>query len=271
MEENINIYEVPYMDEILKYLPIDPVDTEDVNFYIQNIVNLIAVNYKYGQFQFAYFGYHLLYMTYIYCTVWKISRINPERYNDAVLFARPYEGNKIDLKNIESIFEYSKMPEKDLPKIFNIIDLDEPQIGIICSLVNTRNNMAHASGKFDILTEENFIANVSAIHTSIKNIHKCMNAQIRKWFCTLLRSYINGDFKYENGNSEYTDAEPIEIIEQEMIQNFNLSRYELLICNEMSIKKLCEELPEQAIKLKEFKELLKKYCIENEIILDIAC
>lgn len=117
MNEEISAYDVPHMEEILKYMPIDPVDTEDINSYIQNIVNLIAVNYKYSQYQFAYFGFHLLYMTYIYCTTWKISKINPERYNDAVLFARPYEGKKIDLRNVESVFEYSNMPEKDLPKI----------------------------------------------------------------------------------------------------------------------------------------------------------
>ena len=72
--------EVPYLQDIINYLPIDPIDEEDVITYIENITNLITVNYKYGQYQFAYFGLHLLYMTYIYCTVWKISRILPERY-----------------------------------------------------------------------------------------------------------------------------------------------------------------------------------------------
>ena len=101
---------------------------------------------------------YLLYMTYIYCTVWKISRISPERYKDAVLFARPYESQrgKLDLTQIKSIFEYSHIPEKDLPKIFSIIGLNDGQIGIICDLVDTRNNMAHASGKFEILTEDLF-------------------------------------------------------------------------------------------------------------------
>ncbi|NMB96066.1 MAG: hypothetical protein GYA02_05585 [Clostridiaceae bacterium] len=240
MNDEINAFDVPYLEEILKYMPIDPIDDEDVNTYIQNIVNLIAVNYKYGQYQFAYFGLHLLYMTYIYCTVWKISKINPERYSDAVLFARPYDGKKVDLRNIESIFEYSNMPEKELPKIFKIIELDNPQIGMICTLVNIRNDMAHASGKFDILTEEIFYSNVSAIHSSIKNIHRCMEGQIRKLFSTILIKYVNGDYKYEKDDSEFIDAEPIEIIDQEMIQNYNLSSYELLVCNEMSLRALSD-------------------------------
>lgn len=119
----VDYTEVPYLQEILNYLPIDPADEEDVNNYIQNITNLIAVNYKYGQYQFAYFGLHLLYMTYIYCTAWKIGQIEPERYKDAIVFARPYNGRERDLKieDADSIFAYSLIPEKDIARLFKII------------------------------------------------------------------------------------------------------------------------------------------------------
>lgn len=39
--------------------------------------------------------------------------------------------------------------------------------------------MAHASGKFNILTEDGYDAKVSSILSSMKNIHKCMNESIR--------------------------------------------------------------------------------------------
>ena len=48
------------------------------------------------------------------------------------------------------------MPEKELPKDFKIIELDNPQIGMIY-FSKYKKYMAHASGKFDILTEEIFI------------------------------------------------------------------------------------------------------------------
>ena len=144
--------EVPYLQDIINYLPIDPIDEEDVITYIENITNLITVNYKYGQYQFAYFGLHLLYMTYIYCTVWKIGRILPERYSDAVVFARTYSNREkdMDIDNIGTIFQYSLIPEKDISKIFKIIDLDKSQISNVGILVDVRNEMAHASGKFEI-------------------------------------------------------------------------------------------------------------------------
>ena len=215
--------EVPYLQDIINYLPIDPIDEEDVITYIENITNLITVNYKYGQYQFAYFGLHLLYMTYIYCTVWKISRILPERYSDAVVFARTYSNREkdMDIDNIGTIFQYSLIPEKDISKIFKIIDLDKSQISNVGILVDVRNEMAHASGKFEILTEDNFSVKANTILNSIRNIHNRMDKQIRKWFKQILSSYCMGEF------SEYDNIE--DIIVEQMVQNFKLSMNEIII------------------------------------------
>ena len=145
MIEEIDYTEIPYIQEILNFLPINPEDEEDVINYIQNITNLIAVNYKYGQYQFAYFGIHLLYMTYVYCVAWKISQIEPDRYKDAIVFARPYNGRERDFKieDADSIFSYSLMPEKEIAKLFRIIGLDKSQISVVSNLVEMRNEMAH--------------------------------------------------------------------------------------------------------------------------------
>ncbi|MCL2016074.1 MAG: hypothetical protein FWG68_07510 [Defluviitaleaceae bacterium] len=77
MAITIDYYDVPYLEEMLSYLPINATDKIDVNTYIKNIANSILVNYEGEQYQFAYFGLHLLYMTYIYFSVKKISTIIP--------------------------------------------------------------------------------------------------------------------------------------------------------------------------------------------------
>ena len=46
MVEEIDYTEVPYLQEILNYLPINPDDEEDINSYVNNVTKLIAVNYK---------------------------------------------------------------------------------------------------------------------------------------------------------------------------------------------------------------------------------
>lgn len=256
MSDVVDYTEVPYLQEILNFLPINPDDEEDVINYIQNITNLVAVNYKYGQYQFAYFGIHLLYMTYIYCTAWKISQIEPERYKDAIVFARAYSGREKDLKieDAESVFAYSLMPEKDIARLFKIIELDKSQISVVSDLVDTRNEMAHASGKFEILTEDSFDVKVNGLLTSMKTIHRNMDRPIRKWFQQVLLSFCAGEYEgYDK---------PQDFVFEQMIQSFKLSTNELLVCNEMSVSALITAHRGYQAKLKEFKKAVTEYCHE---------
>lgn len=256
MSDVVDYTEVPYLQEILNFLPINPDDEEDIINYVQNITNLIVVNYKYGQYQFAYFGIHLMYMTYIYCVAWKIGQIEPERYKDAIVFARPYRGREEDLKieDADSIFTYSLIPEKDIAKLFKIIELDKSQISVVGRLVDTRNDMAHASGKFEILTEESFDIKVKSVITSMNAIHKCMNNPIRKWYEQVLLSFCAGEFEGYD--------EPKDIITEQMIQSFKLSTNELLVCNEMSVSSLITTHRGYQTKLKDFKKTVTAYCQE---------
>lgn len=256
MSDVVDYAEVPYLQEILNYLPIEPDDEEDIINYVRNTTNVIAVNYKYGQYQFAYFGVHLLYMTYIYCTAWKIGQIEPERYKDAIIFARSYSGREKDLKIEEAgtIFAYSLIPEKDIAKLFKIIELDRSQISVVNELVDTRNEMAHASGKFEILTEDGFEAKVESVLTSMKNIHRCMYKMIRRWYEDILLSFCAE--KYEGYD------EPKDIIFEKMIRTFKFSMNELLVCNEMSMSTLITRHREYQGKLKDFKREMETYCQE---------
>ncbi len=254
MIEEFDYSEIPHLQEILEYMPIFTNDEEEVVAYIQNISNVIAINYKYEQYQFAYMGVHLLYMIYIYCCIWKISKINPQRYSDAIIFARPYSGREknIDLDNIGSIFDFSLMPEKEFAKVFKIIGLDKSQIAAVGGLVDKRNEMAHASGKFEILTEDSFSNGVNSVINSIKNIHNRMYKQIRTWFTRLLSTYC------DNKLSEYDKVE--DIINEQMVQTFKLSINELLICKEMSPNFLIKKFPQSKDKLKDFKNGISLYC-----------
>ena len=256
MSDTIDYTEVPYLQELLNFLPINPDDEEDVLNYIKNITNLIAINYKYGQYQFAYFGVHLLYMTYIYNTAWKIGQIEPERYKDAIVFARSYSGREKELKieDAESIFAFSLIPEKDIAKLFKIIELDKSQISVVSDLVDTRNDMAHASGKFEILTEDSFDAKVNSVLISIRSIHRCMDKSIRKWFEQILLSFCAGEYEGYD--------EPKAFISEQMIQSFKLSVNELLVCNEMSASGLITTHRGYQDKLKDFKKALHDYCLQ---------
>jgi len=85
----------------------------------------------------------------------------------------------------------------------------------------------------------------------VENIHKRMDGQIRIWFKDFLLRYCNNEF------DDYNDIG--DIITEQMIQEFNLSIKELLVCNEMSIKQLVSEKPEFKDSLNKFKTALKVY------------
>lgn len=179
-----------------------------------------------------------------------------ELYIRDIVFARPYSGREKDLKieDADSIFAYSIIPEKDIAKLFKIIELDKSQISVVGDLVDTRNDMAHASGKFEILTEESFDVKVSSIFTSMNTIHRCMNKPIRKWYEQVLLSFCAGEYEGYD--------EPKDIIFEQMIQSFKLSTNELLICNEMSVSSLITAHRGYQTKLKEFKKVVSEYCQE---------
>ena len=146
---------------------------------------------------------------------------------------------------------YRLVAEKELPQIFKIIGL-ESALGKIKTLVQKRNDMAHASGHLIIPNDKAFEINASAICDSIRDIHKCMDAQIRNWFGGFLVRYCNNEFM------DYDEIS--DIITEQMIEGFNLSLKELSVCNEMSVKNLISDKPDFKANLQEFKRSLKEYC-----------
>ena len=151
--------------------------------------------------------------------------MEPQRYKDAIVFARSYSGREKDLKieDASSIFAYSLMPEKDIAKLFKIIDLDKSRILDVKNLVDVRDEMAHASGKLEILTVDIFNSKVNSIISSMQNISNSMAVLIRKWYSQILSDLCEGVY------DEYDNFK--DFIEEQMIQSFKLSSNELRICN----------------------------------------
>lgn len=103
--------EVPYLNEILKYVPIESSDEVDVVNYINKYTKNIILNYSNDEYQQAYFGVHILFMTYIYSLIWQISYIKKDRYNDGMIYCREYGSKKFKYDELKSIFDFSRVPE----------------------------------------------------------------------------------------------------------------------------------------------------------------
>jgi hypothetical protein len=254
LADTANLTDVPFLGELLNYLPINSSDKKDVNTYLNNITNAILANYSNEQYQFAYLGLHLLYMTYIYFSVRKVSVVMKDRYEAAAVLLRPYG----DYSNMDSAFGYSEVSESELPRILKIVSLDETQLGKIKRSVKRRNDLVHANGRFEISNEKTFFNYASELCDSTRDIHSRMEGQIRLWFKDFLLKYCNKQFP---GYDEIND-----IITEQMIPEFNLSVQELLVCNEMGVKQIASENPEYKDALNEFTEALKEYCEEQGFV-----
>ena len=149
----------------------------------------------------------------------------------------------------------------ELIKLFKVIGLDKSQISNVGVLVGTRNEMAHATGKFEILTEESFDVKTSSVLASMKNIHRCMDQPIRKWCEQILLSYCAEEGEY----GAYSN--PADFITEQMIQSFKLSVNELLVCNEMSVSHIITAHRGYSKKLKEYKATLATYCADMGYVL----
>lgn len=218
------------MEEVYEILDNLPISDLEVNDYAAPLLNAAVVTYEKEQYQFSYFAVHLIFMTYIYLSVWKIGKFHKDKYEDSLLFVRPYKGRVVNFKEIKSVFEYSHLPEKDIFEFFSLIGVDNSYIKGIKRLIERRNNMAHASGSIEINTEEKFNTAIEELISITRNLQSKMNLTIRNWYCEELLSYAKDGVK--QGYSKITDY-----ISEEYIQNFSFSKEDLKTCYEFGLSK----------------------------------
>jgi len=241
--------------ELSEYFPLD--DTE-VNEYISKLFTTFQKTYENEEFQFSYFALHLIFMTYIYCTVWKISRFQCERYQASLLFIRPYNGNRVNFSKLNSIFDYSFLPEKDIFEFLKLVEIDDGYIGSIKKLVDRRNDMAHASGKFDIIEYTHIETEIDTILKTIKNIAKKMEFTIRGLYEAILMKYSKNEFIDEYSNDIN------QIIDEVVVKDESLSLNDLKCCSELGISKFSDRNKytltlEEIEKIKDFHSNFKQF------------
>jgi hypothetical protein len=212
--------------ELLDYLPIEDIE---VNDYVRPLMNSAEVTYEKGEYQFSYFAVHLIFMTNIYTTVWQVSQFYKERYNHSLLFARPYNGKEVKLDEIRSVFEFSKLPEKDIFEFFRLIDLDESYVKSTKKLIDYRNEMAHATGKIQIDSAERFDSAMDEIVSVTKKIHTCLSLTIRDFYRDNLIEYAK-----EETEGDFLN----DFVQIELMKNLSFSKRDLEICKDFGLSKL---------------------------------
>ena len=128
---------------ILEYLPVSFQRQEDSD-YIQFLWQAFETNYQNEKFQFAVLAGHMLYMSFVYFSVWQIKEAKPELFRNSLIgFSKNDEKSLLDAS---SPFAFWTINESRIFRFLKLIGCDNNHVGQYAKLVKDRNDIAHSNG-----------------------------------------------------------------------------------------------------------------------------
>ena len=111
--------------EIHDYLP-QAYPSANEGEYIRFLWEAFESNYQSGKYQFSILAFHMLYMSYVYFSVWQIKQAKPEAFTHAVLFQL-----KLLVRALErSSDEFGSPPDPTLALLAERIALTAERMGL---------------------------------------------------------------------------------------------------------------------------------------------
>lgn len=217
-------------NEILKYLPRLYKDRSEQE-YITFLWEAYESNYENEKYQFAFIGYHMLFMCFVYFNVWQIKNIRHEDFQKIKL------GFGDDVGNATNPFMFSGENERkifDLLKYLCAAHTDvKSLIGKYKKLVDERNGIAHANGTIPFST-------VSYLERKIKDVLRYAD-EIQQYSRPLIEECFEG-FLIESQNEETREYLDIsDQIREVLIHRHYLSEKDLAYCLTFDISKLSDQ------------------------------
>ena len=178
-----------FLIKLLYFFPIDKVYTPGGSYdqYLYDLEKTVIDNFNNGNFQVAFFNAHLVFMSFVYYCVEKTINKEPSRVQDIYYSMNAYSGknNKPDLTKYNSVYEFSKIPEKDIFKIFHALKIDDGRIRDLSRYISSRDDYAHATGKGNISIEE-LKANIEGIINFMEMLSECFFEDTKKQYIDFL-------------------------------------------------------------------------------------
>ena len=189
--------DITFLIELLYYFPIDRTYISVGNYdqYLYDLEKTVIDNYESGNYQVSYFYAHLIFMSYVYYCVEKTYQIAPDRMKDIYYPINSYHGrsDKPDLEKYSSVYEFSKIPEKDIFKVFHILGMDDSTIGIFSKYISGRDDFAHATGKGNI-SEDDLVSNIRTIIGNMETLHKSFEKHLEQLYIDYMIERIDCDY-----------------------------------------------------------------------------
>lgn len=206
--------------KIFSYLPLLYKSNEEAE-YVQYLWKAFENNYQNGQYQFAFMSYHMLFMCFVYFTVWKIKSIHPDDFDKITL------GFNDCLNSSSSPFGYSEEQESKIMQVLKYWGLNE-RIGEYKKLVKERNDIAHSNGNIYYKDQKSVDDRIDDVLRFCGEIHRKTKTSIEHSYILFLRD------NYSVEDSPYSTIE--EMLSDEYIRIHYISENDIKYCCECSME-----------------------------------
>lgn len=162
---------------ILEHLPIS-FRHKNEGDYISFLWDAFESNYRNEKYQFAMLAYHMLYMSFVYFSVWKVKHVHPDKYKQASIFLAGRNLSESDLISLTSPFSLSKIDERTVFRLLRLIGCKNEDIKPFTKLVDERNDIAHSNGNIFFSDKATADQKISEILQQVSAIQEHMNPAI---------------------------------------------------------------------------------------------
>lgn len=208
--------------QIFSYLPIRYKNDEEAE-YVQYLWRAFENNYQNELYQFAFMSYHMLFMCFVYFTIWKIKSIHSEDYENVILGFSKIENAKVP-------FDYSKCNESAVFTLLRYWKISIKDIETFQKLVEDRNKIAHSNGNI-------FYKNRRSLDDKLSSILSICDQIQQKTKPTIEQSYK--EFLFDNHSVEDSPYSTLEeLLSDEFLGRHYISEKDMQLCCDCNISSL---------------------------------
>lgn len=218
-----------FLLELMYYFPIEKtrISTGSYDPYLYDLEKTVIDNYGAGNYQVVYFHAHLIFMSYAYYCIESAYSLWPDKVKDQYDLLNAYSSrNKPKIyDHNHNTYAFSKIPEKEIFKVFYAIGLDVQFIQQLSSYVEKRNDYAHATGEGNI-NVETLISNITTIKKNMDKIFSLFTPHLKQIYKDfLLDSYATPQADLESKIADYIDDQSFSVNDLHSLCNLGISNF----------------------------------------------
>ena len=217
--------------ELVDYLPMS-FKTEEETDYIESLWQSFINNYENEDYHSAVLSYHMLFMSFVYCVLWKIRNGKPDDVEKiAIGFGKDTENC---ITKMESPFAFSTIPERSVFRFLRLIECGNDKIGMYAKLVDVRNDIAHADGNIHFRTQTSIDRQIRETLRATNEIQSFNRKHIEWVYVNFLMDCASPNLR------EYLDGE--DQIREVLVHGNYMSSKDIEICSAFKILKLAYDV-----------------------------